>query len=126
MGDLTTNFSRAEFTCPCGCGFDTINSSLVRMLQEIRDKVGMIEITSGFRCKTHNSEIGGVEKSAHMRGQAVDIKVHGSQHRFHLLKSAIDSGFTRIGIGQGFLHLDIDTTKPSHVAFDYYSKDHVA
>ena len=25
MGDLTKNFSRSEFACKCGCGFDDID-----------------------------------------------------------------------------------------------------
>ena len=55
MGDLSKNFSRSEFECSCGCGFDDVSVELVELLQEIRDEIEEpIAITSACRCKEHN------------------------------------------------------------------------
>ena len=73
MGDLTKNFSRKEFACKCGCGFDDINIGLVNRLQVIRDIIQVpIIINSGCRCKTHNKFIGGASISFHLIGDAAD------------------------------------------------------
>ena len=40
MNQLTAHFTRAEFTCHCGCGASNINMKLVELLEQIR--------TSGF------------------------------------------------------------------------------
>ena len=34
MGDLTSNLSRHEFACECGCGFDTVDFELVTVIQK--------------------------------------------------------------------------------------------
>ena len=73
MGDLTKNFSRWEFACKCGCGFDDINEGLVHRLQVIRDitQVYMM-INSGCRCPEHNKKKGGASVSYHLVGYAAD------------------------------------------------------
>ena len=78
MGDLTKNFSRAEFSCKCGCGFDTIDFQILEELQQIRDRYGSpITINSACRCKEHNESIGGSERSQHLKGRAVDFTIKG-------------------------------------------------
>jgi len=109
MGDLTLHFSRDEFRCPCGCGRDDISLDLVRALERLREKVGFpLFITSGVRCEKYNKQIGGAVNSAHIRGLAADIWVCNSGMRYDLVKSALECGFRRIGIGMNFVHLDID------------------
>lgn len=45
-----------------------------KLLQPIRDKYGKsIIVTSGYRCSTLNTKIGGSRTSQHMKGQAADI-----------------------------------------------------
>lgn len=45
-----------------------------KLLQPIRDKYGKsIIVTSGYRCPTLNTKIGGSRTSQHMKGQAADI-----------------------------------------------------
>ena len=82
MGDLTTHFNRAEFVCPCGCGFGTnpgeISHRLLAVLEVLRDLLkAPIRITSGLRCHVKNRAVGGVVNSQHMRGTAADIRVVG-------------------------------------------------
>jgi zinc D-Ala-D-Ala carboxypeptidase len=129
MGDLTKNFSRSEFACPC-CGDDKISHYAVNALQLIRNAVGApLSIESGVRCSAHNEAIGGVENSSHVPadkddgegivGHAVDIKCITSTMRFKIIKEATKY-FTRIGIGRNFVHLDNDTGKPQGVLWHYY------
>lgn len=78
MGDMTKNFSRKEFTCQCGCGFASIDSRLVKILQEVRDHFGKpVTVTSGCRCEEHNANVGGASRSKHVIGLAADVKVYG-------------------------------------------------
>lgn len=44
------------------------------VLDPAREKLGMpIRMNSGYRCIKHNVEVGGVERSQHLRGEAADI-----------------------------------------------------
>jgi len=131
MGDLTKNFSRAEIACKCGnCkGAAKISPDLMTRLQAMRDDAGVIQITSGVRCRKHPesrkrttsshvpADLGDLEGRC---GHAVDIAAVGSRRRFRLLAAAIAAGFTRIGIGKSFLHLDNDYKKSQGVIWDYY------
>ena len=131
MGDLTRNFSHSEVACKCGrCrGAAKISPELMAWLQAMRDAVGPIRITSGVRCRKH-PESRTRPTSSHVPndlgdgegrcGHAVDIAAVGSGRRFRLLAAAIAAGFTRIGIGKRFLHLDNDYNKSQGVSWDYY------
>ncbi len=44
-----------------------------QVLQPLRDKVGPVQITSGYRCEALNKAVGGAENSAHLYGLAADI-----------------------------------------------------
>lgn len=71
---LTKNFHASEFACRC-CGRVSIDLRLVEKLQELRDEIDApIYITSGFRCKKHNREVGGARCSLHRYSTASDIK----------------------------------------------------
>ena len=37
MGTVSKNFSRSEFACKCGCGFDAVDVDLLAGLQALRD-----------------------------------------------------------------------------------------
>ena len=72
------NFTRDEFACGCGCGFDEIDPLLVSTLQRLRDEVQRpVIVNSGCRCKSHNATVKGAPQSQHMRGKAADIKIEG-------------------------------------------------
>ena len=127
MGDVSPNFSRAEFACKCGCGADAVDPILVMNLERMRAEAGgPIVIISACRCENHNREEGGKADSAHLCVpekkewcQAVDIVAATGRDLFRLLHAAISAGFTRIGIGKDFLHVDIDPLKPQEVVWLY-------
>ena len=110
MGNRSRNFSDWEFRCPCGKCDGTVEDRLVDKLQELRDAWDRpITLTSGYRCEEYNDKIGGAVKSLHMEGLACDIDVEGlSGHWKHrLLSLCFHVGFTGIGIGPNWFHLDL-------------------
>ena len=66
MGDLSTNFSRSEFDCRCGCGIEfEVSRELIQLIQALRDDLGHpLTINSGARCRTHNSATGGASQNS--------------------------------------------------------------
>lgn len=79
-GTKYPNFKKTEFKCPCGkCnGYgEGIASTLVETLQELRNKYGKLQITSGYRCPSHNKAVGGSTNSKHTKGQAADFYLDG-------------------------------------------------
>ena len=72
------NFTRDEFACGCGCGFDDIDPLIVSTLQRLRDEVQRpVVVNSGCRCRSHNAAVKGSKSSQHLRGKAADIKIEG-------------------------------------------------
>ena len=63
---ITPNFSRAEMSCRCGCGLDHMDEQFMKILQQLRNQLGPLPVTSGVRCEKHNHESGGYPKSAHL------------------------------------------------------------
>lgn len=126
MGDLTNNFSRYEFECKCGCGFDDINLAFIKCLQRIRDKIGFkMPINSGCRCKQHNKDEGGYPTSDHLPdkidkySEGADIRVSGSRNRYKLIQAAFEEGIPRIGPGKTFVHLGVNKDNDQEVLWVY-------
>jgi len=116
-------FRPHEFVCR-HCGKVIIDADLVLLLERMRqDLQRPIIITSAYRCPEYNKQVGGVPNSAHTRGYAVDIAVDKARFRYMVISWLLDNGVTRIGIGDSFIHFDIDPEKPKHVIWHYYKKD---
>ena len=78
-------------------------------------------INSGSRSEEHNRQVGGKPDSTHLYGRACDIKATNSRSRFIIAKSLLLAGFTRIGIGEDFIHVDIGyPNKDIYVMWTYY------
>ena len=109
---ITPNFSRAEMRCKCGnCREDEMDEEFMRMLQELRNELGPLRISSGRRCEEHNRNSGGYPKSAHLQGQGSDIQIYGPR-ALAVVEKARKLGFSGIGISQKgehknrFIHID--------------------
>lgn len=88
----------------------------MRLIDELRSRVGLpIIINSAFRTQSHNLKVEGKSNSSHTRGLAVDLRISSSQHRFLIVKCALELGITRIGVYKTFIHLDIDKSLPQGV-----------
>lgn len=115
MGDLSKNFSKSEFICPC-CGDMLIDPRLVEALQQLRKQARQpVTVLSGYRCERHNKEVGGSKYSQHLRGRAADIVIDGySPTSMKVLAESIPA-FAKGGIGvyhdQGFVHVDVRKKK---------------
>ena len=75
---LTNNFSLEEFECKCGCKMpEFVKKNIIELadnLQVLRDFVGRLDLTNAYRCKEHNTDVGGSTNSQHLKGKAADIK----------------------------------------------------
>lgn len=73
---LSPNFRLAEFHCRCTypeCKTTYVSDELVEGLEQLREHVGPLTITSGFRCEKHNKDVKGMRNSCHLLGLAADI-----------------------------------------------------
>lgn len=107
MGDLTTNFDKKEFACPC-CGKAEMHGRTVSRLQAVRDAYGKpigIVTGGGYRCSNYSTS----HFSAHNTGEAVDLNIPVAD-LYKVLSLSIGAGFTGIGIknknGKWQLHID--------------------
>ncbi|WP_422004880.1 D-Ala-D-Ala carboxypeptidase family metallohydrolase [Roseivirga pacifica] len=134
-------FQLHEFDCPSKKGSG--NKMKVSFLKKL-DKARMFAeemangkvkftINSGFRTPEHNRELyekliaeGKAEKviaSPHCYGEAADIKYTNSREAFVIMSSLIRAGFTRIGFGNGFIHVDSGYSgnmKMQQLMWNYY------
>lgn len=93
---------------------------LLARLDDMRHRAGVpIILSSGYRCISYNRNVGGVPGSSHTKGLAMDILCSDSEHCYIYLRAALAAGFTRIGIGKGFMHLDIDPDKVQNRIWSY-------
>jgi len=78
-GYLSPNFKASEFACRhCGDLGPGIDQDLIDALQAMRDHTGQpITINSGYRCPTHNANVGGATNSQHLLGTAADFTIRG-------------------------------------------------
>ena len=122
MGDLTANFSKHEFSCPC-CGVSEVNMDFVAKLQSVRTRLDSpLRLNSTYRCFSHNRDVGGVDDSAHRKGLAADVSVANSSDRMRYLSVFLEE-FKRIGIADDFIHVDLDDSKAGqNVIWLYPSK----
>ena len=114
-------FKLEEFDSPdelgSGCN---MSQEILSMLDAARKIYGKpMRITSGFRTKTHNKKVGGVESSSHLKGLAADIACSESRNRFDMIKALLEVGFKRLGVAGTFIHVDIDKNKSQNVIWTY-------
>jgi len=108
------------YFCPCGECNSSPSEALLEALDECRDMAGIpFIVTSGPRCEAHNEHVGGSQYSAHLDGDAADIKATDSHSRFVIVKAAIECGFNRIGIARSFVHLDVSESNSQEVVWLY-------
>lgn len=115
------HFESREFDSPDEPGSGVrMDPTFMGKLDQAREIAGVpFVITSGLRSPAANQAAGGVSDSAHLRGLAADISTPDSRHRWRILFGLIRAGFTRIGIGVDFIHVDDDPTKAPRVCWTY-------
>jgi len=98
-------FEESEFN-----EFNKMDPKLLEMLDTLRENYGCpIKLTSTYRSPEHPIEAKKAKPGEHTYGAAVDIACIGGEATFKLVKAAIQTGFTRIGISRknNFVHVGI-------------------
>lgn len=77
----TSHFKQWEFNCRCCNKNIGIPIGLLIYLEMIRRHFkNPIHIISGYRCKSHNANVGGAKYSQHLYGKAADILIYHTNH----------------------------------------------
>lgn len=104
------HFTRQEFACKCGCGFNAVDAELLGVLEQLRADFNNqpVSITSACRCDKHNRRVGGASGSIHKLGKAADIQVTGIAPM--AIADYLEKKYSgRYGIGRyrSFTHIDV-------------------
>ena len=104
-------FSPDEFICPC-CGRlpdGGMDKNLLEVLDKIRAAMGIpLYVSSGFRCRAHNEDVGGVADSQHIHGREADVYADGADWTpLQIAALAERAGADGIGLYDDFVHIDV-------------------
>lgn len=121
------HFEYIEFDSPDlpGSGKEFMDQDFLDLLDKARAEAKIpFKITSGFRTPEYNIDLkkrgyAVAKNSAHMQGLAADIAVTSSANRLIIIESLLYVGFRRLGIGKGFIHVDLSKTKAQDVVWVY-------
>lgn len=106
-----------------------LDPEFVAKLDQMRHIAGIpFVITSGKRDEYQNHTVGGKNKSAHMKGLAVDISAKNSHTVMLIHDAALQVGVNRIGtyilppqpgepIQYTHVHVDVDSELPQQVSW---------
>lgn len=111
---LSPHFTRQEFACRCGCGFDSVDVATLEILEAVRTRFNKpVRVTSGCRCPAYNRRVGGATNSQHLLGRAADIQVYDVEPQ--TVQDWIATRFPDASIGRyaTFTHVDTRSTGPA-------------
>ena len=107
---------------------DNIKWLVEAIMQPVRDKFGVVIVTSGFRCATLNKVVGGQPNSQHLMGQACDFIVRNAKPKdvFDYIKNNLDYDqllFEYDSKGNRWIHVSHrhDGKNRKHAIFNYKS-----
>ena len=124
---LSAHFNISEFKCKCG-GIHNIkiDTDLISMLEKLFSKLNCskIIVNSGYRCSTHDRNVGGNGYGQHTKGTAADVVLYDKNGKIISTKIvscvAQDLGFKGIAnINSSYtaIHLDVRS------GFKYYGNE---
>lgn len=113
---ITPHFNAKEFRCKCGkVHAFSISNELVDKLEKLYAALNCskIIVTSGYRCHTHDNNVGGSGTGQHTLGNAADICCYGQDGQPVSSKTvcckAQDIGFTGIAnITAAYIYTHVD------------------
>lgn len=116
---ITPHFNSKEFRCKCGGKHDfQVNEKLCELLEKLYEKLdcSSINISSGFRCVSHDKSVGGSGTGQHTKGNAADFCCVSKDGTIISTKlvccAAQDIGFTgiaNINATHTYTHCDVRT-----------------
>ena len=116
---LSAHFNVREFRCKCGGTHDIlISSELIDKLEQLHAAFhcSKIIVTSGYRCPTHDKNVGGNGSGQHTKGTAADICCYAQGSIIsskQVCCEAQDIGFTgiaNIDSSYQYTHVDVRTS----------------
>ena len=79
----------------------------ISTLDTLRAQCGFpLKVNSGYRSTKHSIEQAKAKPGMHTTGKAADLAVNGGVQKYLLVQCAMNLGFTGIGIGDNFIHVD--------------------
>ena len=103
------------------CSLQDMEQGTMDRLDKVRELAGIpLVLNSAYRSVEHEKRQGRAGTSSHTLGRAVDIRCNDSANRYKIVKAAIEAGFTRIGIGKSYVHLDDSPKHAQGVMWHYY------
>lgn len=108
--DQVKHFKLDEFRCR-HCKQLKLDISLLLKLEELRKLTGPLIVNSGYRCPTHNRNVGGATASQHLKGTAADLR--GTKMNPRQVYAQADKVFSGGGVGRynTFTHVDVRGTR---------------
>lgn len=107
---LSDHFDSSEFACH-HCGEVQVNPKLIELLEQLRYNIGgyPLTINSGYRCPTHNKNVGGVSNSQHVLGNAADVARPSALTMGEFKWYVEQLPFDGIGVyrDSDFIHMDV-------------------
>lgn len=107
-------FSRKEFACKCGKYCNGYSAQMQRTVVELADRAraelkGVVFVSSGLRCRQHNTNVGGVSDIRHLIGKAIDLRIEGKSARQTLVwaQKQPEVGYA-YAIDTSYVHIDIE------------------
>lgn len=85
------------------------------LLQPLREIVGPINITSGYRCTEVNIIVGGSATSQHLFGQAVDFVCEDFSRAILFIKN---KPFDQLILYDSFIHVSLTTSRNRYQVID--------
>lgn len=112
---ITCHFKESDWknANPSCCSSD-MSEELISRLEYARALCGFeFRINSAFRSVDYEQSKGRTGSSSHCKGLAVDLACYSNERRYILVQNLLRAGFIRLGIGDTYVHADIDFEKPS-------------
>lgn len=107
------HFTREEFRCRCGkCGGFPAEpvEKLIMIADAIREKTDgkPAVVSSGVRCTAHNTAVGGVATSRHLKGWAMDFAVQGwTSTKLDAVVGSMPGVAYHYKIDNSYVHMDV-------------------
>lgn len=102
------HFKPEDFDSPDapGSGANMDAGFLIKLEAACEECLFPWKVTSGFRTKAYNAEIGGAPDSWHAKGMACDIACIDSLKRYAIVQAAMQVGLYGIEVCDRHVHLD--------------------
>lgn len=102
-------FNLTEFDSPdlLGSG-QFMDREFLARLEVARYNAGVpFRISSGYRTKAHNKEVGGVPKSLHLKGLAADILYKDQEEAIKIIVGLSEAGMSFIKLYDHHIHCEL-------------------